>query len=116
MHITHIVAIVGRPLIALLFILAGVAKIAGPKPFLVHMAEFKIPGLLLYPVIALEIGAGGVLLFGLWLPYSAGALAVFCVITAVVFHARLSDRAERTLFVKDLAIAGGLMAIAAAAL
>ena len=112
----HIVAIVGRVMLALLFLLAGAAKIAGPKPFLAHMAEFKIPGFLLIPVIGLELGAGLALLAGWALPYSAGALAAFCVATALVFHARLGDRAERTLFVKDLAIAGGLMAIAATAL
>ena len=116
MSITHIIAFVGRALMALLFILAGVAKIAGPKPFLAHMAEFKIPGFLLIGVIALEIGAGGLLLCGFWQPYSAGALALFCVLTAAVFHAKLSDRVERTLFFKDLAIAGGLMTIAAAAM
>jgi putative oxidoreductase len=112
----HIAAIVGRALIASLFILAGVAKIIGPKPFLAHMAQFHVPGFLLIGVIALEIGAGGVLLAGLWLPYSAGALALFCIATALVFHAKLGDRVERTLFFKDIAIAGGLMAIAAAGL
>jgi putative oxidoreductase len=32
-----------------------------------------------------------------------------------VFHLDLADKAERTLFVKDLAIAGALMVIAAGA-
>jgi putative oxidoreductase len=116
MPAAHIAAILGRVLIALLFILAGVAKVLGPKPFLAHMAEFRVPGFLLVGVIGLEIGAGLALLAGWALPYSAGALALFSVATAVVFHARLSERAERTLFFKDLAIAGGLMAIAASAL
>jgi len=40
------------------------------------------------------------------------ALAAFCVATAFVFHLDLADKAERTLFFKDLAIAGGLLALA----
>jgi putative oxidoreductase len=112
---TTIVILVGRSLLALLFILAGAAKIAGPQPFLDHMAAHHIPGALLPLVIALELGAGAALLAGWQLPYAAGALALFCVATALGFHLDLADKAERTLFVKDLAIAGALMVIAASA-
>src|SRR5882757_7838771 len=115
MTVTTIVTIAGRSLLALLFILAGIAKIAGPQPFLDHMAEHHIPGVLLPLVILLELGAGTALLLGWRLPFSAGALALFCFATAFVFHLDLTDKAERTLFVKDLAIAGALMVIAAGA-
>ncbi|MCC8956696.1 DoxX family membrane protein [Bradyrhizobium sp. Pear77] len=109
------VTIAGRSLLALLFILAGAAKIAGPKPFLDHMEAHHIPGMLLPLVIALELGAGLALLIG-WQPsFAAGALALFCLATAFGFHLDLADKAERTLFFKDLAIAGGLMVIAASA-
>jgi putative oxidoreductase len=110
-----VITIVGRSLLALLFILAGAAKIAGPQPFLDHMAAHHIPGVLLPLVILLELGAGAALLMGWRLPFAAGALALFCVATAFVFHLDLADKAERTLFVKDLAIAGALMVIAAGA-
>jgi putative oxidoreductase len=105
--------LVGRGLMALLFVLAGVAKIIGPKPFLDHMAEQRVPGFLLPLVIALEIGGGLLVLIGWEGRYAALILAGFCVVTAVVFHRKLGDRAERTLFVKDLAIAGGLLVLAA---
>lgn len=110
-----VVTIIGRTLLALLFILAGAAKIAGPQPFLDHMAAHHIPGALLPLVIALELGAGSALLVGWQLPLAAGALTLFCIATAFVFHLDLADKAERTLFIKDLAIAGGLMVIAAGA-
>jgi putative oxidoreductase len=110
-----VITIVGRSLLALLFILAGSAKIAGPQPFLDHMAAHHIPGVLLPLVILLELGAGAALLMGWRLPFAAGALAVFCVATAFVFHLDLTDKAERTLFIKDLALAGALMVIAAGA-
>jgi putative oxidoreductase len=110
-----VITIVGRGLVALLFILAGAAKVAGPQPFLDHMAAHHIPGVLLPLVILLELGAGTALFLGWRLPFAAGALALFCVATAFVFHLDLTDKAERTLFVKDLAIAGALMVIAAGA-
>jgi putative oxidoreductase len=112
MTVATIVTIAGRSLLALLFILA---KIAGPQPFLDHMAEHHIPGLLLPLVILLELAAGTALLLGWRLPFSAGALALFCVATAFGLHFNLAEKAERTLFIKDLAIAGALMVIAASA-
>jgi putative oxidoreductase len=110
-----VITIVGRTLLALLFILAGAAKIAGPQPFLDHMAAHHIPGVLLWPVILLELAAGGAVLIGWQLPFAAGALALFCIATALGFHLNLSDKVERTLFFKDIAIAGALMVIAAGA-
>jgi putative oxidoreductase len=105
----------GRGLLALLFILAGLAKILGPKPFLAHMAEFKVPAVFLPAVIALEIGAGLALMLGFQVRYAAGALGFFCILTALIFHHQLGVRPERTLFFKDLALAGALIALAAMA-
>ena len=42
------------------------------------------------------------------------ALAVFCVLAAVLFHANLTDRNQLLHFEKDLAIAGGLLVLAVA--
>ena len=109
-----VITLAGRALLAGLFILAGIAKILGPKPFLDHMTQHHIPGLLLPGVIALEIGAGLAVLIGWKLPWTAGALALFCLATAVIFHLDLGDKGERTLFFKDLAVAGGLMLLAVA--
>jgi putative oxidoreductase len=112
---TRIVGVAGRALLATLFILAGLAKAVGPQPFLQHMAAFGIPAFLLPAVIVLEVGAGVALLLGWRLREAAAALGVFCLLTALVFHHELGDKAERSLFFKDLALAGGLLAMAAAA-
>jgi putative oxidoreductase len=110
----RIVAVGGRALLAMLFILAGLAKLAGPQPFLQHMAAFGVPTFLLPAVIALEVGAGAALLLGWRLRDAAAALGLFCLLTAFVFHHDLGDKAERTLFFKDVALAGALLAMAAA--
>src|SRR5580704_11448674 len=113
--LARILTIGGRVLVATLFILAGVLKMVGPKPFLEHMAQFDVPTFLLPAVIALELGAGLATLIGWRVRDAAGALAIFCVMTAGIFHHQLWINAERTLFLKDLAIAGGLFVMAASA-
>jgi putative oxidoreductase len=110
-----IVTIGGRALVALLFILAGVVKVFNPTPFLEHMAQFGVPTFLLPAVIALELGAGLATLIGWRVRDAAGLLAIFCMMTAAIFHHQLWINAERTLFFKDLAIAGGLLVMAAGA-
>ena len=105
----------GRALLALLFILAGLAKALGPQPFLEHMAAFGVPTFLLPAVIVLEVGGGIALMLGWRLRDAAGALSLFCLLTALVFHHDLASKAERTLFFKDIALAGALLAMAAGA-
>jgi putative oxidoreductase len=107
--------LIGRGMLALLFVTAGITKIAGPKPVLAHMAQEGVPGALL-PVVALfEIAAGGALLIGWRVGPAAGALGLFCLATALVFHRDFAQRAERTSFAKDLALAGALAFVAAGA-
>ena len=107
----RLVEMFGRILIAQLFILAGIAKFATPAPFLAHMAAHGVPGGLLPLVGLLEVTAGLAILCGLWIRPAALALGAFCVATALLFHLNLADHAERSLFLKDLAIAGGLFTL-----
>src|SRR5207253_9884180 len=108
--------IVARALVALLFLLGGIAKIVTPAPYLESMAAHHVPGLLLPLVIALEIGGGIAILIG-WRVATAGAvLGAFCVLAAVIFHTDFSNKAEITIFLKDIAIGGGLLAMALAAM
>jgi putative oxidoreductase len=113
MSYSPIVFLIGRGVLAALFILAGLNKILGPKPVLAHMAQEHVPGLLFPVVIAVEIGCGVALLLGWHAAIAAAILAAFCLATAIVFHRNFGERAERTQFFKDIALAGALTAIAA---
>jgi putative oxidoreductase len=101
---------VGRVCLAALFLPAGIAKLLGPQPFLIHMAAHGVPGELLPVVGAFEILAALALLTGCMLRPIAALAATFCLLTAVVFHLDFADHVERTMFFKDLAIAGGPLA------
>jgi putative oxidoreductase len=80
------------------------------------MAEHRVPAVLRPAVATFELVAGAALLIGWQLPIAAGALALFCLATALVFHFNFTEKAERTLFFKDMALAGALIVIAAGTL
>jgi putative oxidoreductase len=106
-----VLQVVGRAFLALLFIATGVGKVLTWQAVQGYMESKGVPGILLPLVVVLEVGAGAALLFGLFVPWAAGALAIFCTVAALIFHLNLQDRNERTAFLKDLALAGALVLV-----
>lgn len=105
---------IGRLLLAALFIAEGWSKLRGYDAAQAYMNRFGVPGTLLPAVIALELGGGLMIAVGWQTRLAAAALAVFCVLAALLFHAGLADRNQLLHFEKDLAIAGGLLVLAVA--
>jgi len=103
----------GRVLIALIFVTAGYSKIGGYEATQGYMSAMGVPGGLLPLVIALELGGGILLILGLFTRYLALALAGFCVLSAVLFHGNIADSTQQIMFLKNLAIAGGFLFLAA---
>ena len=112
MTITRSVDFLGRLLIASLFVLAALNKFVRTDAVLQHMSVQHVPDFFLPLAIALEIGAGVAILIGWQVRWAALALAGFCIATAILFHMDFSQAVERTMFTKDLAIAGGLFILA----
>ncbi|MEO0501601.1 MAG: DoxX family protein [Pseudomonadota bacterium] len=114
-------AMAGRVLLSSLFILAGINKVTDYAGTLAYMAGggLPVPALLLPLVILLELGGG--LAIALALPVhriAALALAAFTLGANVLFHdfwALTGGEAQiqLSLFVKNVAVAGGLLLIAA---
>ena len=77
------------------------------------MKAMGVPTALLPLVIALEIGGGLALVLGFHTRWAALALALFSVIAALIFHRNLGDTMQSIMFMKDLAMAGGLLSICA---
>jgi putative oxidoreductase len=103
----------GRLLVAALFLLAAANKFVNTAAVLHHMDVQHVPEYFFPFVIALEGVAGLAILIGWQVRWAALALAGFCVATAVLFHMDFSQAVERTMFTKDLAIAGGLLILSA---
>ncbi len=112
MILTRGMDIVGRLLIAALFLLAALNKFVNTPTVLAHMDGHHVPEYLLPLVIALEICAGLAVLIGWHVRWAALALAGFCIATAVLLHMDFTQAVERTMFTKDVAIAGGLLILA----
>jgi putative oxidoreductase len=99
--------------LSLIFILSGWSKIGGYAGTQQYMEAMGVPGGLLPLVIALELGGGLALLAGLFTRPLAVALAGFSVVSAALFHANLGDQMQFINFYKNIAMAGGFLALAA---
>lgn len=113
---THILesgaALLGRALLAAIFLHEAFAKLAGYAPAQAYMRAHGVPEQLLPLAIAVELGCGLLVLFGLHTRAAALILAVFCIAAALLFHTRFGDRNQLLHFEKDLAIAGGFLLLA----
>ena len=105
--------LLGRFGLSLIFILSGWSKIGGYAGTQQYMEAMGVPGGLLPLVIALELGGGLALLAGLFTRPLAVALAGFSVVSAALFHANLGDQMQFINFYKNIAMAGGFLALAA---
>lgn len=99
----------GRILLAAIFVPAGLNKIMQYEGTQAYMAAHGVPGALLPLVIALEVLGGLAVLVGWQTRVAAIALAVFSLAAAVLFHADFGDQTQMTMFLKNLAIAGGFL-------
>jgi putative oxidoreductase len=103
----------GRILLAVIFVQAGFAKIGGYAGTQGYMEAMGVPGILLPLVILLEAGAGLALVVGWQTRIAALLLAAFTLLAAVLFHANFADQMQAIMFMKNVAIAGGLLLLAA---
>lgn len=113
-------ALIGRILLAIVFVPAGFSKIGGFEGTVGYIASAGLPAATLGAVIAIvvELGAGLALLAGLKTRWAALALALFTLAAAVFFHAYWAMPADKAymqqlMFFKNIGIAGGLFALAA---
>lgn len=102
----------GRLLIALIFVVAGYGKIGGYDGTVGFMESMGVPGALLPLVILTELGGGLAIVLGFQTRLVATALAGFCVVSALIFHTA-PDQVNQIMFMKNLAMAGGFLFLAA---
>lgn len=105
----------GRVLMSFIFIMAGINKIGAYAGTQGYMESMGVPGMLLPLVILLEIGGGLALLLGWQTRIAAFLLAGFSIVSAIIFHANFADQMQSILFMKNVAIAGGLLFLVASA-
>lgn len=111
-------ALVARALLAILFILSGFGKIPGFEGTVGYIASkgMPLPTLMAAGAIAVELGAGLLLLVGYKARWAAMAIFLFMIPTTVIFHNFWSappDKAmmEQIGFLKNVSIMGGLLMV-----
>lgn len=111
---------VGRLLLAVLFLPAGIGKITGFAGTVGYIASAGLPfptlGALV--AIAVEVLGGLALVFGLGTRWVALILAAFTLVASYFFHAFWAVPADavmvtQLLFTKNIAVVGGLLTLAA---
>ena len=108
-------AALGRLMIATVFVLSGLGKIAAPAITQAYIASTGLPlpiaGYLIAVVV--EVAGGLLLAVGYRTTFVATGMAVFTLATAVFFHNNFADQNQMIHFLKNIAIAGGLFQVAA---
>lgn len=106
------VDLAGRVLLALLFVAGAVQKAMDPSQVRGLLAGVGLPGWLVWPALLFN----GLVAFGLVLGPRvrlwAFAAAGYCMVTSL-FHFIPGDGWQMSIFVKNWAIAGGLLVLAA---
>lgn len=106
--------LVGRILLALMFVLGGWSKINGYAGTQTYMASAGVPGLLLPAVIVVELVGGLMIVVGYKTRLAALALFAFTIVASVLFHLNWAQPMQQLLFMKNLATAGGFLLLFAA--
>jgi len=112
--------LVGRALIALLFIPAGWGKLTGFAGVIGYISSKGVPMPEVAAAIAVlvELGLGLMLLFGIKARWAALGMAIFTIVITPIFHnywavPAAQHMAQYLNFYKNFAIIGGLLTIAA---
>lgn len=122
---TNLQLLVGRLLLALIFIVSGLAKLADPGTLdnawstagMIAGKGLPMPVVLAYLAGLLEFAGGLAVLVGFQTRIASWLLAAFTVVAGLLFHTGATgdagmDLINQIMLMKNLAIAGGFLALA----
>jgi len=101
--------LVGRVLLATIFLISGIGKISAYAGTAGYMASMGVPGALLPLVIATEVLGGLAIVLGYRTRITAFLLAGFTMLAALIFHHNLGDQIQMIMFLKNVAITGAFL-------
>lgn len=112
--VDQLLLLAGRLLIAAIFLHEALAKLGNYGGTVAYARAFGVPDAVIPLAIAVELGCSLLIMAGWRTRPAALALAGFCLVTAFAFHFNYAERNQLLHFEKNLAMAGGLLALAVA--
>jgi len=112
---TAAIALCARLLMSAVFLISGVSKLSNAEGTMAYIASAGLP----FPefsfgvAVLVEILGSILLIVGYRTRLVAVLLAVFSIVAALAFHYQIQDQNQFIHFLKNLAIAGGLLHVAA---
>jgi putative oxidoreductase len=108
-----IALLIGRTLLGALFLIAAYNKAKGYGGAVGYFTKLGVPaaGVVAPFTILFEAAAGILLVIGYQTRLVAIAVAAFCIATALIAHTNIADGNQFNHLVKNLAIAGGALAL-----
>jgi len=106
-----IAAVLGRILIALLFVVSGITKLVDPGPSAAMLAAVQLSPALVFPTALFEILLGLALALGMMTRLAALLLAGYTVLTILFFHNQFADPAQLPTILLHVALVGGLLGV-----
>lgn len=103
----------GRVFLATIFLLSGLNKIGQYEGTQAYMAAAGVPGSLLPLVIVLEVAGALAISLGWQTRIAAWLLAGFTLLAGLLFHTNGQDQMTLILLMKNIAISGGFLVLAA---
>lgn len=106
---------IGRTFIAAIFLISGIGKLMAPGATMAYIGSLGLPApaLGLLGALVLELAGAVLLVVGYRTRLVALLLAAYAVVTALIFHHALADQNQMFHFLKNLAMAGGLLQVVA---
>ena len=109
--IDNYLSLLARIFLSAIFMWSGINKIINPIATLENMSAHQMPLTLVFLVaaIALEILGGLSVLLGIKTRWGAAMLIIFLIPATLIFHTDFSTELEQAMFLKNLAMLGGLL-------
>ncbi len=109
----NFIPLIARIFLSVIFLKSALGKIMDPAGTQQFMAAHGMPLTVLFLIgaILLEVAGAISVLIGYKVRWGAALLVVFMVPTTLIFHTKLSDPIQMIMFMKNLAILGGLLMV-----
>jgi putative oxidoreductase len=108
--------LLARVLLSAIFLWSGGMKLMMPVTAMAAISQLHLPmpaQLAWLISVVIEVGGGLCVLLGYRTRPAALALALFCVVTGIAVHYHPGNRDQMIQLMKNLAIAGGMLQLAA---